>query len=181
MNNCQVIPVYIKPKLIPFLCKNFDGIEANYLNHKVKSIDIKLETPLGSFIRLQMEKLEYPVKDISGYNMFLNIRGMHRQNFGKLYKYTKGDNSFLHLPKNAVDKINEYLYCIFQTALFNFLNAWSYSDHSLSEGILEFMDQNDLLKEDFNTESIRRSFYRWKKKQDRLNFFTKSNVHRVTA
>jgi len=178
MKNAQAIPVYIKPKLIPFLVKEFYGTEARYLNKQVKAIDIDISTPLGSFIRLQMDKLDYPVKDISKFNMFLKIKDVETAHFGRLYSYTKGQNNFLHLPKHAVDHINDYLECVFQTALFNFLDAWHYCGMltkaegiSIIEGIFHFMEKYELMEQDFNPESIRRQYYRWKNNSHSLKKF----------
>lgn len=180
MKSTQVIPVYIKPMLIPFLIREFQGTEARYLNQYVKAVDIDVRTPFGSFIRLQMDKLSYPVKDISNYNMFLKVRDNeyhHSKNFGRLYSYTKGNNHFLHLPKYAVDNINEYLNCVFKTSIFNYLEAWSklsQNNTGIIEGIFSFMEQYDLLDTDINPETLRRSYYRWKAKKDgKLRYYTK--------
>lgn len=180
MQNTQVIPVYIRPKLIPFLSQTFYGTEARYLNKHVKAIDIDVSTPLGSFIRLQMDKIDYPVRDISKYNMFFHIRDVEPRCFGRLYSYSKGKNSFLHLPKHAVDNINDYLENIFKTALFNFLEAWEHTDKSCFEGILAFMDKHNLLDYDFNAESLRRAYYRYKNETNKLKGFHKSKKYYVT-
>lgn len=178
MKSTQVIPVYIKPELIPFLIREFQGTEARYFNQLVKAVDIDVRTPFGSFIRLQMDKLDYPIKDISKYNMFLKIRDneYHQsKNFGRLYSYTKGNNHFLHLPKYAVDNINEYLNCVFKTSIFNYLEAWNeHSNKGLIDGVFAFMEKYDLLETDINPESLRRSYYRWKEKKDgKLRYYTK--------
>jgi len=179
LKGTQLIPVYIKPNLIPFLLKEFSGIDAHYFNKKVKAVEIDVRTPFGSFIRLQMEKLDYPIKNIKKYNMFLMVKEneyMSCKTFGKLYSYTKGNNNFLHLPKYAVDSINEYLNCVFKVSIFNYIDAWSHNGNkdSIIEGIFSFMEKYDMLDTEFNPESIRRSYYRWKKKeQGKLRFFTK--------
>jgi len=126
-----------------------------------------------------MERLDYPVRDISKYNMFLQVRNneyQKKKNFGILYEYVKGTNYFLHLPKYGVDCINEYLNCVYKTAFFNFLDAWSkVNSKGLIEGIFSFMEDYDLMDMEINPETVRRNYYRWKeKKQGRLKYYTKS-------
>jgi hypothetical protein len=159
----SIVPVLISPHLVPFFFQEFEGIEAYYLGKKVKAAKISCNKPLGTILRLLMEKTTTPVKADKFY-MYLSIqdREQSKEFFGKIYKCANGERSFLQLPKEGVKLLNDHLEDVFRTSLVTFVEGHK-ADNSKAEirrAIDLFLQRYDLYEEGFGIEGLRRYYYR---------------------
>lgn len=179
----QVIPVKIKPYLVPFFYKEFQGEEALFFGIRVKAVKVKTDNSLGKIIRLMCVKADKPLRDKENFNIFLKINDQENNRFGQIYRCHSGRNSFLMLPEEGVTLINDYLEDIFKTSFIHYIDAYkTSSDNSVNNAIYEFMTKYELLDEGLDPESLRRNYYRWSKDEKRLSFFhqKKSGLRPVT-
>lgn len=159
----STVPVHIRPHLVPFFFREFEGIESLYLNKKVKAAKISTSKPLGKFIRLLLEKSSKP-EPIDKFHLFLSIqdREHSKEFFGQIYKCANGANSFLKLPQQGVDVINDHLEDIFRVSLVAFVEGrCKYNPKAeIRQAIDDFLMEYDLYEHGFGIESLRRYYYR---------------------
>lgn len=159
----SVVPVLIRPHLVPFFFKEFEGTEALYLNKRVKAAKISTSKPLGKFIRLLLEKTPVP-EQIDKFHMYLSVQDREGSNefFGQFYKCANGTNSFLKLPEAGALLINDHLEDIFRTSMVYFVEG--HTKHNpkaqVRQAIDYFLIEYDLYEEGFGIESLRRYYYR---------------------
>lgn len=179
----SLIPVEIRPHLVPFLFQEFQGITANYNGKKVKAVKISTRNYFGKLIRLLVEKCDTPHTSDKKYSIFLSIseQQLNTRYFGKIYRYVDGRNSFLQIPQEGVTMINEYLEGIFRSNCLFYLDGWSEKEgeQGLNIGILKFIDKYNLLEFGFDPASVKRNYYRWKADENRLKFLTVQSSNRV--
>lgn len=160
----NIVPVQIRPHLIPFLYKEFEGIEVNHLNKKVKACKINPESSLGFMIMLSLQKCKLPVKTTGKYYVYLEIEPAIFSD-SKLFNIAKGNNSFLEVPPALNNKINEILEDMFRIAFQYHTRGMLKANPNLQvrDAIAEFMTEYQLDEYGFNIESIRRLLDRGQK------------------
>lgn len=158
----STVPVHIHPHLVPFFFEEFEGIEALYLNKRVKAAKISTSKPLGTMLRLLMEKTNSPVKP-EKFHMYLSIQEREQSKFfGQFYKCASGVNSFLRLPECGAQLINDHLENIFRTGMIYFIQGHM-ADNSAGQvrkAIDLFLVKYELYEHSFENESLRRYYYR---------------------
>lgn len=178
-----LLPVNIRPHLVPFLFLEFPGIDGNFFGKKVKAVKVSTKNTLGKLIRLLAEKSDRPPGKDKSYSMYLSVceREQNTEYFGKIYLYESGQYSFLYLPPEGAKMINDHLESIFRTAMLYYLDGWveKEGEQSLVEGIARFMDKYNLWEVNFDPESLRRNYYRLKKAEKRLGFYATQAPNRV--
>jgi hypothetical protein len=159
----STVPVHIRPHLVPFFFKEFEGIEALHLNRKVKAAKISTKKPLGKFIRLLLERSPRP-EQADKFQMFLSIqdREHSREFFGEVYKCVNGSDSVLKRPQPGVQLINDHLEDIFRTSLIYFVEGHiKYNSKAeIRQAVDYFLLDYDLYEHSFGIESLRRYYYR---------------------
>ncbi len=178
-----LIPVKIRPHLVPFLFREFTGVDAHYQNRRVKAVRVSLTNSLGKIIRYLAEKSDVkPVCD-QKYAIFLSITEQispnQTQYFGKVYRFIDGRSSFLKIPEEGQRLINDHLESIFRTSMMYYVQGCDEGEVGISNGIKLFMDKYELWQFGFDPESLRRNYYRWRKEEKRLSFFTNNLSHRM--
>lgn len=178
-----LIPVNIRPHLVPFLFLEFQGVEATYYNKRVKAVKISTRNMLGKLIRILVAKADLPKSTHKKDAIFLSIKEEQRKTeyFGKIYRYVDGRNSFLYLPEEGVTLINEHLEGVFRSALLFYLDGWVESNGSdtIAQGIKNFLEKYDLENHGFEINALRTNYYRWKKSSKRLHFLVNQASNRV--
>ena len=178
-----LIPANIRPHLVPFLFMEFPGIEASFRGKKVKAVKISTRNSLGKIIRFLAEKSDHPQGCDTTNSIFLSIKNQQREKeyFGKIYTYQDGRSNFLKLPEEGVMLVNDHLESIFRSNMMSYLLGWEEKDGELglAKGIIKFVDRYNLLEFGFDPSSLRRNYYRWKKDEKRLSFFTNQASNRV--
>ena len=163
----QNVPILIRPHLVPFFFKESEGKEYFYLNKRVKTV---LFSPtistVGRIIRLLMVKSEKPV-NIDNYNLCLTVsdNAGSKKYTGQFYKNEKGTNSFLMLPKEANEDINDFLEDMFRMSFVSYMNGCVENNDEavIRAAINKFIDKYELLEFDFSNDTLRQLYYREKK------------------
>ena len=167
-----LVPVTIKPHLIPFLYQHFKGETARINNKSVKSVVIDTRTPFGKMIRFLAKKSNQKKGCDITYSIFFSLEEMprRREYFGQVYKYESGVNSFLYFDQEAIYFINAELEDQLNTSMMFFLMGWHQKegDQGLVKAIQRFCVKYDLFEFGYDVAAIRRQFYRWIKKTDNL-------------
>jgi hypothetical protein len=164
----NIVPVKIRQHLIPFFLKEFEGIDGEYLNMKVKACKITTESSLGFMILTSLEKVEKPVKPDKYY---VYITFSDTQPEAKLYKVEKGRSHFLKVPEYVNTKINNLIEDQFRIAFVFHTRGMlrARPDLLVRDAIAEFMVEYELDEAGFNLESLRRILNRGDKcKMSRL-------------
>lgn len=163
----SLVPIIIRDHLVPFFFKESDGKEASYGNKKVKAVLFSpTVSSVGRVIRLLMVKSGTPLK-VNKFNLYLTIsdEANGKRYNGQFYKSVSGRNSFLMLPKEANDDINDLLEDIFRLSFISYMNGCveNNNDSVITKAIDKFIDKYDLLEFGFSNATLRRLYYREKK------------------
>ena len=151
----DLVPLHIRPHLIPFLFKELEGSEVLHLNKKVKACKVSSRSNLGFMIRTALQKTDKPVK-CGHYYVYLALDDDFVD--GKLYNVVNGKNSFLHVPEYQEKKINEILEDLFRMAFVYSTKGMLKNNKSLlvRDAIAEFMTEYQMDDYGFDLESVRR-------------------------
>ena len=164
----SIVPVNIRPHLVPFFFKEFEGKDADYLGKKVKAIRVSTSSSLGRMMRLFMVKVEKPTKVVDHYQLYLSVAdnpngGKDYQ--GNYYRFESGSRSFLELPPETNKEINNLLEDIFRVSFVSFMDGYMRGkDAVINDGINDFIDKYDLLEVGQSIDGMRQLYYREKKK-----------------
>ena len=99
------VPFKIHPHLLVFFFKEFEGEHKKYAGRECKVIQIPPTSSIGKYIISNLRKIDYPVKNINSFNVFIELKGLKdrqiivRQSF---YKRESLVNSFLELPEEII-------------------------------------------------------------------------------
>jgi len=162
----NIVPVDIRPHLVNFLMREFEGIEANYYGKRVKSCKLNNNSILGFIFRLMLEKSTFSQKNIHQFKFFLHVQEFSpKSSRGQIYKVQSGKTSFLKVPENQANDFNDILENLFRISFIYYVKG--YATHSnnqqIKEAILSFMDIYSLYDFDYNEESLRRLYNRYSK------------------
>jgi hypothetical protein len=182
----QVVPINIREHLIPFLFKEFEGIEARYLNRHVKSVKITTNSSLGFMFSMILTKADYPVKP-ERFNMFISITrvGSKKVYQAKMYKTEFGKNSFLKVdPKHAKD-FNQLLEDLFRIAFVYYVDG-AVASHPHTRNIVDktikiFMTKYELDEYGFTVVGLRRLYHRNKSTGNKINRIQKQPSNRIMS
>lgn len=179
----SIVPVHIRPHLIPFFFQEFEGEEANYLNKKVSAVKISTASSWGRLIRMMMVKVNIPAK-VDQYQLYLSVADNPaggKTYEGTFYKFENGISSFLQLPPEVNKDINSLLEDIFRISFIFFVDGYLYEGKkNIVKAINIFIDKYDLLEFNFCNEKLRQLYYREKAKGRRLHRFQDKPANRVT-
>lgn len=164
----SIVPILIRPHLVPFFFKESEGKEYVYGNRKVKTVLFSSTiSTVGRIIRLLMVKSGRPL-NVDNFNLCLTISDTSagKKYQGQFYKHENGSNSFLMLPKDANDDINDLLEDMFRMSFISYINGCIENN---DEGIViaaidRFIDKYDLLEFGYSNDTLRQFYYREKKK-----------------
>lgn len=163
----NLVPFKLSPHLIHYFFQEFEGSMRKYAGKEVKSISIDPDSHIGKFIISHLVKLDYPVKNISGFNLFIEMTMMKRKRFcskQKLFKKESLVNSYVELPEEFMQDVNEMLDDMLRHNFYYYVLGYiEGDDRKVMKGIRKFMDDYQLWEFDFNIEQMRRLFYRMQK------------------
>lgn len=151
----NIVPLKVRKHLIPFFYKEFEGIEAECLNTKVKACKITSRSSLGFMILTSLQKCDIPAKP-SKYYIYITFSDNDLD--AKLYKVEKGRNHFLKVPDYLNEKINDILEDQFRIA-FQFMTIGMIRANPkilVRDAIAEFMTEYEMDEFGYNLESMRR-------------------------
>ena len=177
----KLIPVQIRPHLIPFLYKEMEGTEANYMSRRTKSIKIYPFSSLGKFFYSQMSQygaigkqdqlMLYLVIEKKSLNVY----------YGYLYASIKKVNDMVYMEEYQVKEINNLIEDIFRISFIYYVDG--FLEHNamgqITQGIDRFIEKYDLLELGFNTDGLRRLYYREKAKGAQMSRMQYQSATRV--
>jgi len=171
----SIVPIVIRPHLVPFFFKEAEGKEQAYGKKRVKAVLFTSEvSTVGRIIRLLMIKAKKPL-DVEHFNLFLTIadNGCGKEYHGQFYKFENGRNSFLMLPEEANRDINDLMEDIFRMSFISYMNGCIENNDEavVVSAIDKFMDKYDLLEVGFSNDTLRRLYYREKKNNKIISRF----------
>jgi hypothetical protein len=163
----QIVPILIRPHLVTFFFKESEGKEYAYGKKRVKAVLLSpMVSSLGRMIRLLMVKSGKPLNiDYFNLNLTISDNGNGKQYKGEFYKHENGRNSFLMLPKDTNDDINDLMEDMFRMSFISYMNGCIENNDEavVTSAIDKFIDKYDLLEFGFSNDTLRRLYYREKK------------------
>lgn len=177
----SVVPIQIRKHLIPYFYKEFQGIEANYLNKKVKAAKINMNSSIGFLLQVTLEKSDKPVV-ADKFTMFISVTNFDgvRSADAKIFKCVSGKHSFLRVPDQINNRINDLLEDQFRVAFVSYIEGRLESDRKLKvrDAIIQFMEKYELDESGFEMRSLWRLLNREQKKE-RLSRMQNMSTNRV--
>jgi|SRR5690606_17890796 hypothetical protein len=167
----MLIPVHIKPYLVPFFFKEMEGKEARYLNKKVKSVNIANVSSFGSIVRMLLVRTELPSK-FDKLSFFLQISESVKKEYkGSVYKVCSGKTSFLKVPEEVNNMLNDLLEDYFRLCFVYYLEGYKKSNDKakIRPAIEDFMEDYELYEFGFTCQSLRTMYYREQRKNRKLS------------
>src|SRR5690606_35407133 len=167
----MLVPVHIKPYLVPFFFREMEGKEARYLNKKVKSVNISHVSSLGSVVRMFLVRSELPSK-FDKLSIFLQINETVKKVYkGTLYKVSSGKTSFLKVPEEACKMLNDRLEDYFRISFIYYLEGYKKSNPKakIRPAIESFMEEYELYEFGFTCDTLRTMYYRTQTKNRKLS------------
>lgn len=179
-----LVPVKIRKHLIPFFYREFAGIEAKYLNQKVKACQINMTSSVGFLIKITLEKAQVPVK---GDKFYLYLSMFDEEKDAELYNCVSGKKSWLRVPDHVCAKINDILEDQFRISFVYFVDGMLRAnklrnldtDILVKEAIAEFMIDYELDECGFDLESMRRLYNRGKEEGHKISRLQVKTSNRV--
>ena len=157
----SVLPIKIRPHLIPFFHEEFEAIDAKTLNKSVRACKISMESSLGFLIRLSVEKTELPA-ETKKLCIFISVSDHEGQKkyTAKMYKHVSGKYSFLCVSPLAEKQVNDHLEDVFRVAfIYYMIGALEQApDSKVKSIILRFMVKYELDNYGY-VEGTLRSYY----------------------
>lgn len=179
----SIVPILIRQHLVPFFFKESEGEEFNYGGKRGKSVLFSpMVSTVGRIIRLLMVKSGKPLK-VDNFNLYLSISdsGAGKEYKGQFYRHESGRNSFLMLPKEANDDINDLLEDIFRMSFISYMNGCVENNNQavITVAIDKWMDKYDLLEVGFSNDTLRRLYYREKKNNKIISRFQSAKSPKI--
>lgn len=174
------ILVEIRPQLIPFLFKEFEGNEAGYMDKKVKTVRFLPASSITKYLYNQIEYKKKINKKQDDFVLFLSIEQKRPRIYtGIVYINSDGVKEALKMGEDKVKNFNNLLEDLFRISFTNFIDGYIASGSEITKGIDEFIDKYDLLEVGFEKESLRQLYYREKKSSvlSRLQFQSSNRVY----
>lgn len=177
--NSNIIPLRLRPHLVSFLMKEMQGESKNFASYRCKVLNISCYSFVGSFLLDHLEKIDYPVKNIETFNIFLDVKATSRKRFvseGKFYKIEGLGKSFVYLPEEYVQTVNNIFEQQFRNSFFHYVDGRVENKTLVTQAILAFIDKYDLFEANITQPQLRQLYYRMK--EDGLCFSLQNNLRR---
>lgn len=161
----NIIPLRLRPHLVSFLMKEMKGEGKSFAGYKCKVLNVPAYSFIGSFLLEHLEKIDYPVKNIETFNIFLDVAATSRKRYvskGNFYKIESLGKSFVYLPEEFVETINNIFEQQFRNSFFNFVDARAENNGPVTQAILSFIDKYDLFEANVTQIQLRQLYYRMK-------------------
>jgi len=173
--------VNIRPHLVPFLFKEFEGKEASYMETKSKSVKIYPFSSIGKYLYTQLKNhIKIGKKD--QYVLYMMIEKNKNISYsGKLYISINSIYELLKVPEENEKNINNFFEDIFRISFIYWIEGCleHNKQYNLVSAIDAFIDKYELLEAGFSNETLRRLYYREKTKDTRLSRLQNQSATRV--
>jgi len=171
--------VEIRSHLIPFLFKEFEGKEASYMGTNVSSIRF---TPSSSISRYLYTQIDYQKKRErqDQFLLYLTVEKKNKLQYkGVVYVDQMGVKTALLMQPEKTKAFNDLIEDIFRISFIYYVDASLESGTNLKTCIDKFIEKYDLLEFGFESETLRKLYYRQKKtkKLSRLQVQSSNQVN----
>ncbi|MEC5156638.1 hypothetical protein [Chryseobacterium sp. MP_3.2] len=179
MSNSNIVPLKLRPHLVSFLMTEMQGESKSFAGYRCKILNIPGHSFVGSFLLEHLEKIDYPVKNIQTFNMFLDVKATSRKRFvskGSFYKIESLGRSYVYLPQEFAETVNNIFEQHFRNSFFHYVDARVDNGNCITRSILAFIDKYDLFEVNFTQAQLRQLYYKLKK--EGLCFSLNNNLRR---
>lgn len=160
----MIVPFKLSEHLVHYFFKELKGKEKKYAGLEVKVIPIEKHSFIGKLIVSHIKKIDYPVKNIKDFNLFIEMKTSNRLKYctkQKLFKRENLSTSFVEIPEELMTEIDSQLDEIFrQNFYFYVLGKTEGKEDKIKTVIRKWMDDYNLWNFNFDIEMMRRLFYR---------------------
>jgi hypothetical protein len=169
-----IVPVKIRPQLIPFLFKEFEGKEASYNFRTAKTVLFLPSSSITSYLYTQTNYVK-TIKKQDKFIFYLVIDNKNTKVFsGTVFIDKDGVKETLLMEEQKVRDFNNLLEDMFRFSMIYYIDACIECGLSIVKAFEKFIDKYDLYEVGFDTESLRRLYYRQKKTPNLFRFQSKS-------
>ena len=174
MKEKKLIPVTIRPQLVPFLFREFEGNKASYEYLMVKSVVFLPSSSITSYLYTQIN-YHRTIKKQDKFVFYLSINNKIPKQFkGEVYIDRSGTKELLMMEEQKVREFNNLLEDMFRVSMIFYIDACLECDLNLTKSFEKFIDKYDLLEVGFDMSALRRLYYREKKTPKLFRFQSKS-------
>lgn len=159
-----IVPFKLSDHLVHYFFKELKGEEKKYAGFQVKVIPIDKNSFIGKIIIQNIRKVDYPVKNIKDFNLYIEMQNVKRLKWctkQKLFKRENLSSSFVELPEESMKEIDSLLDEMFRQNFFYYVfGKTEGNDAKVQTVIRKWMDDYDLWNHGFDIETLRRHYYR---------------------
>ncbi|MGV8914358.1 MAG: hypothetical protein ACOH1X_02805 [Kaistella sp.] len=161
----NIVPLKLRPHLISFLMTEMQGESKSFAGYRCKIVNIPGHSFVGSFLLEHLQKIDYPVKNIQTFNIFLDVKATSRKKYvskGNFYKVESLGKSYVYLPERFANTVNNIFEQHFRNSFFHFVDARVENKVLVTTAILAFIDKYDLFEANVTQPQLRKMYYRMK-------------------
>ncbi len=178
MTNDGNVPVLIRPQLVPFLFKEFEGKQAHYDSRTVKSVVFLPSSSITSYLHAQINYTkDYSVKiKQSKYLFYFIVDQKKTKTFsGEVFIDKGGVKESLYMSEQKVRDFNNLLEDMFRVSMIFYVDACvEHAKISVPQALEKFIEKYDLYEVGFDIEALRVLYFREKKTSNLYRFQSKS-------
>jgi hypothetical protein len=171
-NQVQVI---IRPQLVPFLFKEFEGKQAHYDHRTVKSVVFLPSSSITSYLYTQIDYKKNSLRQ-DKFLFWLMVDHKSPKTFsGQVFIERNGVKESLIMSEQKVRDFNNLLEDMFRMAMIFYVDAChEIGKLSIPKAIEKFIEKYDLYEVGFDIETLRVLYFREKKTPNLYRFQSKS-------
>lgn len=176
----ELVPVTIRPQLVPFLFKEFEGKQAHYDCRTVKSVVFLPSSSITTYLYTQINYTKSKWESQDKFLFYLVIDQKKTKTFsGSVFIDKDGVKENLLMPQEKVREFNNLLEDMFRTCMIFYIDACvKIAKISVPKAIEHFISEYDLYEVGFDFEALRVLYFR-QKKTGNLHRFQCQSANRV--
>lgn len=178
MTHEENVPVLIRPQLVPFLFKEFEGKQAHYDSRTVKSVVFLPSSSITSYLYTQINYTKNPksiIKQDKFLFYFIVDQKKTKTFSGTVFIDKEGVKETLYMSEQKVRDFNNLLEDMFRVSMIFYVDACvEAAGMSVPKALEKFIDKYDLYEVGFDIEALRVLYFREKKTSNLYRFQSKS-------
>lgn len=174
MNKNTIVPVRIRPQLVPFLFKEFEGKEASYDFRTAKSVSFLPSSSITSYLYTQIN-YNKTAKKQDEFIFYLTVDHKNTKSFnGIVFINNQGVRETLMMDELKVRDFNNLLEDLFRVSMKFYIDGCLECGLSITKAFEKFIVKYGLEEVGFDIELLRRLYYREKKTNNLFRLQSKS-------
>lgn len=175
MSNENNVPVLIRPQLVPFLFKEFEGKQAHYDCRTVKSVVFLPSSSITSYLYTQINYTKKTSKQDKFLFYFTVDHKIQKTFSGTVYIDKEGVKKTLYMSEQKVRDFNNLLEDMFRISMIFYVDACiDAAKMSVPKALEKFIEKYDLEEVGFDIEALRVLYFREKKTSNLYRLQSKS-------